>query len=223
MLRPREPQRAVREQGEGDVLVPQDQDSGSDADGRFPARNRVRSDRPGRQRNDARADGAAAESSPGARAGDGSLLPPRRVQPGHACPPGGGAPRSGDGSLLPPRWVEPDGAAAEGRPCPRPGDRPLLPPRKLRRHPVVELVPVVGRWHRGRRDARHDPGGQRPRGHAASPRRGQALHSPLDLSQPPGVKHRRGRHLPHGWRPRGVRRVARSTVASSWCGRKDST
>ncbi len=32
MLRPREPQRAVREQGEDDVLVPQDQGSGSDAD-----------------------------------------------------------------------------------------------------------------------------------------------------------------------------------------------
>ena len=82
MLRATEPQRAVREQGEDDVLVPQDQGSGSDAHGRLPARNCVRRDRPGRQRHSARAHGAAVEDSPGSRAGDGSVLPPRRIQPG---------------------------------------------------------------------------------------------------------------------------------------------
>src|SRR3954468_3670070 len=117
MLRPREPQRAVREQGEGDVLVPQDQDSGSDADGRLPARDRIHRHRPGRRRHAARADGGAVEGSPGAHAGDGSLLPPRCVQPGRGC--------------------------AAGREAPGRGDRPVLPPRKLRRDRGVEPVPVV--------------------------------------------------------------------------------
>src|SRR6266550_3710077 len=116
--------RAVREQGEDDVLDQQDQNSGSDPDGRRAARIRTRGDRASRWRGAAKADRAAGEERASTCRRDGSLLPPRPVQLGRRCP--------------------------SSREALRPGGRPVLQTRKVRRHQDAEPVPVGRRGHRGR-------------------------------------------------------------------------